>query len=476
MNPDNVCDAPIVTVRQVTVASSDGRLLAGPAEFDLAAATVTALVAPSGGGKSLVSRCLVGDLPAGVSMSGSATVAGAEVSTLDRRALRRLRRSQIAFVGQDPGSQLNPAATVERLLTELAHPDAPTVPELLELLELDPALARRRAAGLSGGQQRRVALARALSRMTPVLVVDEPLAGLHQELRAVIAHTLRRVAGDHRVAVMVTAHTAEAAALFTDRIVELPVDAPVTGVEGSSPAQRNNGGATALQAEGLRVTLGGTQILNGIDLSCRSGSAVGLMGDSGSGKTTLARALTGQVVADAGVVRLNDQPVSQPLRKRSRNDRLAIQLIPQNPLATLNPRRTVGATLRRPLAIRGGVPDLDRSVAELLSRVGLPAEFAGRHPHMLSGGQRQRVAIARALAYSPKVLVCDEITSALDPVASALVMDVLHREMVERDLAVLLITHDGALAREHCQNVVHLVDGSLVTAPLDNNPTTPRAT
>lgn len=476
MNLDRGGDRAIATARRVTVTAPDGRLLAGPADFDLPAATVTALVAPSGGGKSLLSRCLVGDLPADVRLSGRVTVAGADVTALDRRALRMLRRSQIAFVGQDPGSQLNPAATVQRLLTELAHPDAPTVRQLLEWVELDVVLAHRRANQLSGGQQRRVALARALSRMTPLLVVDEPLAGLHEQLRTVIARTLRRVALDHRVAVMVTAHTAGAAALFTDRIVELAVTEPAIGIAAPSRASRREGGPTALRVEDLCVRLGGNQILGGIDLSCRAGAAVALMGESGSGKTTLARALTGQVLADSGAFRLNDQPMSQPLRKRSRRERLAIQLVPQDPLATLNPRRTVGATLRRPLAARGDTAGLERSVAELLSRVGLPAEFTDRYPHMLSGGQRQRVAIARALAYSPKVLVCDEITSALDPGAGAMVMDVLHREMIERELAVLFITHDAALVREHCQNVVHLVDGMLVTVAAQETPTIPTAT
>lgn len=451
------------TVRALTISSPTATVLAGPVDLELAPATVTALVGPSGGGKSLVCRSLVGDLPPTLRLAGSAIVGGVDVDSLDRRGWRELRRNRIAFVGQDPGSQLAPFASVRRLLTELAHPSSPAVPELLAMVELDPALAGRRAADLSGGQQRRIALARAISRMTPVLVVDEPLSGLHEELRTLVADVVARLAAERDAAVLVTAHTREAAALFTDRIVELPTAGlPAAAQRVAAPVQP--AGAPALQVTGLGVTLNAHRLLDDVDVSCWAGSAVALMGPSGAGKTTLGRALTGQVRADSGEIRLAGRALRQPLRRRSRSDKAAIQLVPQNPLATLNPRRTVRDTLRRPLKAGDRTVDLERAVADLLRRVGLPADFAQRFPGTLSGGQRQRVAIARALAYSPKVLVCDEITSALDPAASFVVMDVLRQEMAERNLAVLFITHDAVLAEAHCATVLHMVDGRIGVA------------
>lgn len=450
----------VVAARALTITAASGRILAGPVDLDLEASTVTALIAPSGGGKSLVCRSLVGDLPAGTTLSGGPRVGDIEVAALDRRALRALRRSRIAYVGQDPGSALNPAATVTNLLTELAHPDAPSVAELLDMVQLDHGLATRRAVRLSGGQQRRVALARAMSRLTPVLVLDEPFAGLHQPLRDDIATLIRGWATDRRVSVLVTAHTTRAAATVADHVVELGAAAAPAPVRDAP--KRRFAGPEVLEVRRLTVTFGAHCVLDEAGLTLGAGSAVALMGDSGAGKSTFARALTGQVVADGGEIVLGGTILAQPLHRRSRSDKMAIQLVPQDPAATLNPRRTVGATLNRALRSNGQ----RGAVADVLARVGLADDFAQRYPHMLSGGQRQRVAIARALAYAPKVLVCDEITSALDPAAAATVMDVLEREM-DRGLAVLMITHDAELAAGNCVRTVRLADGRLSTDEYD---------
>lgn len=451
----------VVVARALTVATASGRTLVGPVDLDVDASTVTALVAPSGGGKSLVCRSLVGDLPGGTTLTGGPRVGGVEVAALDRRRLRLLRREQVAYMGQDPGSALNPAATVQSLLTELAHADAPSVNELLDMVQLEHGLTTRRAARLSGGQQRRVALARAMSRMTPVLVLDEPFAGLHESLRTDIAGIIRGWATHRRVAVLVTAHTARTARSVADRVVELAAAPTPPGPVRTTPKLRPIG-QNVLDVRRLTVTFGAHRVLDQADLCLASGSAVALMGDSGAGKSTFARALTGQVIADSGEISLGGTALAQPLRRRSRSDKLAIQLVPQDPSATLNPRRTVGATLSRALrssGSRGGV-------AEVLARVGLAEDFAQRYPHALSGGQRQRVAIARALAYGPKVLVCDEITSALDPAAAAMVMEVLEREM-DRGLAVLMITHDAELAAANCARTLRLGDGRLSTDECD---------
>jgi peptide/nickel transport system ATP-binding protein len=451
-----------VQARGLTVTSPRGRVLAGPVDLDVVQATVTALVAPSGAGKSLVCRSLVGDLPAAMQCTGGPAVDGANVGTLDRAALRRLRREKVAVVGQDPGSQLDPAATVGRLLTELACPDAPSVNRLLDMVCLDHELANRRAARLSGGQQRRVALARALSRGTPVLVLDEPLAGLHDELRTVVIDLIRDWAATHRVAVLITAHTCAVAGRFTDRIFELPVPGAAGAANDTIPpaARASVPDGIALEVRGLTVTLGGRRVLEELELACSPGTAVGLMGESGAGKTTLGRALTGQITADAGEIRVTGRILAQPLRKRSRAEKLSLQLVPQDPLATLNPRRTVGATLSRALQARDADRS-DRALGGLLERVALEAGLAQHFPERLSGGQRQRVAIARALAYAPAVLVCDEVTSALDPAATAVVMDVLTREMSAHGLAVLFITHDAELAENYCTQILQLTDGQI---------------
>ncbi|MFD7608450.1 ATP-binding cassette domain-containing protein [Streptomyces mirabilis] len=183
-----------------------------------------------------------------------------------------------------------------------------------------------------------------------------------------------------------------------------------------------------------------------------------------SGKTTLLRVLAGLQRPDAGDVTLDGQPVGATARRRSRTHHRRIQLVPQNPLGTLNPSHTVGAALARPLRLhralaKGQVSD---RVAELLEQVELPADFARRHPAELSGGQRQRVSIARALAAEPDFLLCDEITSALDPDTATAVMELLRRLRTERGLAVALVSHELHLVAAYTDTVHLLESGRLV--------------
>uniref|UniRef100_UPI001F0B073B ABC transporter ATP-binding protein n=1 Tax=Streptomyces neyagawaensis TaxID=42238 RepID=UPI001F0B073B len=219
-----------------------------------------------------------------------------------------------------------------------------------------------------------------------------------------------------------------------------------------------------LDVRGLCVVFGrrsDVPALDGVSLSVAPGAATGIVGASGSGKTTLVRAVVGLQPITAGTIRLDGAPLSTGLRGRSREQRRRVQLVTQNPLGALNPSRTVGAALGRPLRLHrrcasGAAPV---RVAELLEQVGLPAEFTSRYPHELSGGQRQRVAIARALAADPDVLICDEVTSALDTATAQSIMDLLVRLREERGTALVLISHDLPLIADRTDTVTVLDAG-----------------
>ncbi|MFD4911386.1 ATP-binding cassette domain-containing protein [Kitasatospora purpeofusca] len=179
---------------------------------------------------------------------------------------------------------------------------------------------------------------------------------------------------------------------------------------------------------------------------------------SGCGKTTLLRSLAGLHRPEAGSVLLGGEPLAPTYRRRSREQRRRIQLVPQNPLGALNPARTVGATLARPLKLHFGTPAdrCEERVAELLTSVGLTPEHAHRHPRELSGGQRQRVSVARALAAEPDVLLCDEITSALDAGTAEGIMALLRELRDDRGLAIVLVSHDLPLVSAHADTVLPL--------------------
>ncbi|MEU5759760.1 ATP-binding cassette domain-containing protein [Nocardia sp. NPDC047648] len=558
----------LVSVDRLTVLGTNGRELAGPATFRIPAGTVTALTGPSGSGKTTVMRALLGQLPsAQARATGTASVAGHDVLTLDRPALQRFRRRHIAFVGQDPGSALNPLLRVRALLREVA-PDAPesTLTDTLALVGLSPDYLRRRPGELSGGQQRRVALARALIRRTGVLVLDEPLAGLHGALRTDIAGQLAALARERSTAILLSGHDTALVHSIADDIVELgvvqvsvppvrttatagrtsgvvtepapglptatsadPVDAMAVGGRAehapvpdsgwsrpgsSDPARTAAAGgreqstgpdasarppngvavrrdepkradecepasnghtssvvvatddrppALALRAEGINASIDGHQVLADIDFALEAGSALAVVGASGAGKTTLARVIAGLHRSATGSLELRGNPIVVGANRRIHYGAGGIQLVTQNPRSALNPRRTVAQTLGRPLRRIGrvGRRDLARRVTELLAAVDLSADLAARYPHELSGGQRQRVALARALAAEPAVLLCDEITSALDHTTASAIMALLDRIRAERDTALLIITHDMALVAEYCPGLLVLDQGRI---------------
>jgi peptide/nickel transport system ATP-binding protein len=468
----------------LTVAAPDGRVILQDAELALHPGRVVALTGPSGSGKTTLLRALTGLLPPGTRRTaGRVEVLGHDVFALPERELRALRRERLAYVGQDPGSGLNPRMRVRSLLRELADDRSPkAIQALLAEVRLpdDGTLAARRPAALSGGQQRRVALARALARRPKVLLLDEPTAGLHPELRDEIGELLRHLAAEHHLAVALSCHDPELVELIADEVVELGTYAGTytgtypggtaatrTTEEPSEPQTPSTVLEPVLDVRDLRVTFGrrsDAPVLDGVALAVAPGSATGIVGASGSGKTTLVRAVVGLQSVTAGTISLDGVPLSTGLRGRSREQRRRIQLVTQNPLGALNPSRTVGATVGRPMRLhrRCGAGDVAARVVELLEQVGLPPEFADRYPHELSGGQRQRVAIARALAAEPDVLICDEITSALDSATAEAIMDLLVRVREKRGTALVLISHDLPLIADRTDTVTVLDAGRTV--------------
>jgi peptide/nickel transport system ATP-binding protein len=219
-----------------------------------------------------------------------------------------------------------------------------------------------------------------------------------------------------------------------------------------------------LTVRDLDAHYGASHALFRIDLDVHRQECLALVGESGSGKTTLARSVSGLHSDYTGQVRLRDDPLPQAARRRSRDARKEIQYIFQNPYASLNPRRTIGQTIGRQLQLfyPGSRADTGQRVAECLERVALSSSAASRFPDQLSGGERQRVAIARALAAQPSVLICDEVTSALDVSVQAAIIELLGELRRDMGLSILFITHDLALIRTIADRVAVMNEGRIV--------------
>jgi peptide/nickel transport system ATP-binding protein len=222
-------------------------------------------------------------------------------------------------------------------------------------------------------------------------------------------------------------------------------------------------GDAMVDVRGVSAGYSGNVVVHDVSFTVRKGECLALVGESGSGKTTISRAIGGLHREWTGSILLEGSPLKTMARQRSIADRLSIQYVFQNPYGSLNPRRTVGDSIARPLLIDGkSKVDSRMLVLEVLDKVNLPNSYANKYPDQLSGGERQRVAIARALVSNPQVLVCDEVTSALDVLVQAAIVDLLGDLRKQLGLAMLFVTHNLPLVRSIADEVAVMSEGRIV--------------
>ncbi|WP_328655670.1 ABC transporter ATP-binding protein [Streptomyces sp. NBC_00334] len=458
--------------------------------LSLPAGQVLGVVGRSGSGKSSLAHGLLGHVRPGLEVrAGTVRVAG--LDPFDRADARRLRGRVVSFLGQDPASSLNPAlriggqiAEAVRLRSSVKGRDGvrARVGELLLSVRLpaDREFRGRLPGQLSGGQAQRVALALALAGRPRLLVLDEPTSGLDPVLadgmRALLAEVLCQ--GDR--AALLVSHDPAWIGSVADDVIRLeagriagrgmPVAPPSVPRSRAAPGDGAHGEAARVTAAGpsvvgalsvrrLHAVHGRVCVLHDVSLTVPAGSCTAIVGASGSGKTTLARCLAGLHPPASGSV--------EWAADAARGGRGApVQLVAQDTRGALNPRESVGVALTRPLSGVGGLPGRAASdeAVRLLGPVGLDTDVLGRRPGELSGGQRQRVALVRTLAAGPRVLVCDEITSALDPETAGRVLDLLDSLRRTLGLTVVMVTHDLAVAATRADQVVVLDGGRVVEA------------
>lgn len=357
---------------------------------------------------------------------------------------------------------------------------------------------------LSGGQLQRACIALAMACDPPVLIADEPTTALDVTVQAGILDLLRSLTRDEGVAVLLITHDMAVVADVADdvavmrrgRIVEraavreifqrprheytrellaavprldsLRQEDPFAAVARESEAPAKATAEPVVAVEGLNVVYrNGRRTVHAVhdaSLTIAPGEVLGLVGESGSGKSTIAGTLTGLVPIASGSVRIDGVEVAGARRRDLLPVRRSTGVVYQNPASSLNPRRTVGASIAEPMLIHGGFdsPARRARVRELLEAVRLPAAMAERYPHEMSGGQRQRVAIARALALDPRLVIADEPTSALDVSVQAVVLDLLRALQAELGFACLFVSHDLAVIDSIAARTVVLSGGRVV--------------
>lgn len=440
-----------------------------------------AIVGESGAGKSLTARALLGLTPAQADVAVERLmIDGTDAIAFPEHEWRELRGAGIALVSQDALVSLDP---LRRIGAEVAEPlllhrivqgrvaRGARVRELLERVWMPEAArrARQHPHELSGGLRQRALIASAIAAVPAVLVADEPTTALDATVQARILGLLREIT-DSGTAVVFISHDFAAVRRLADRVLVMKdgrvvESGPVADVleNPQHDYTRQLIAATiheprvavareavpVLVATDLSKSFGGVPAVVDASFRVTQGQTLGIVGESGSGKTTLARMIVGVETPETGSLRWTGE--------------LRVQLVHQNPLGAFDPRWSIGRSLREGLEA-GGVPRAQRAgkVAELLAEVGLAPELADRRPSALSGGQRQRAAIARALAADPEVLVLDEPVSALDPSVRERVLRLLARLQQERELTMILVSHDLDVVGAVADRVLVMQDGRIV--------------
>ena len=435
-----------LVVEQLAVHAADGREIVAVEHLVARPGEIIGVHGPSGSGKTTFLRALLGIVPHGCRLCGEL---GAP--------------REVALVSQDQAAVLDPLQRVGAIVRDgRRNIKAEQVDAALTRMGLDPAVARRRPHGLSGGEAARVGLARALVGRPRMVLLDEPTSGLDGHSREVVIEALRELADEGAIIVLVS-HDPDLLDRLAARSVGLGAVAEGP-VRERAPGRVSQGG---LGARDLRVAApDGRVLLEGVDLEVSPGELVAVLGPSGSGKTTLGRVLAGLHPA-RGLVTLDGEPLSldgwewtpaRPLRQR-----LEVQLIGQDPRSALNPAHPLRAQVRRAARARFIDPAAaGRAADEWLARLGVDEHVADRRPADCSGGQRQRAVVARALVVEPSVIIADEPTSALDSSSRELVLASLEQTCAGGG-SVLVITHDPDVAAR-ADRVLTLRDGTVTGA------------
>jgi peptide/nickel transport system ATP-binding protein len=481
--------------------TAGGADIVSEVSFSIEPGQVLALIGESGSGKTTTALALLGYTRAGCRIrAGTIRVGPTDVRALAPADMPGFRGQRVAYIAQSAAASFNPShrlidqvteGVVVRGLLDRGSAEAKAVQLFRSLALPDPDhIGRRYPHQVSGGQLQRIMAAMALMSDPELVILDEPTTALDVTTQVEVLRAFRAAVRERGTTAVYVSHDLAVVAQMADTIAVLrggrvqetgpaatiistPSDPYTIALLDAAPSVHAVAAAPAapderivLEAIGLAASYGGpggVPVLQDIDLKIPAGAVLGVIGESGSGKSTLARVLTGLLPAVAGAIRLDGVEVAATVAARTKDELRRMQMVVQMADTALNPAHSVGEIIGRPLQFYGLARDGRKSrIAQLLDQVQLPAALADRLPRDLSGGQRQRVSLARALAAEPALLICDEVTSALDTVVGAAVLDLLAQLRRELGVAMLFISHDLNTVRTIADEVMVMYAGRTV--------------
>ncbi|MHA6265446.1 ABC transporter ATP-binding protein [Aliiroseovarius sp. CAU 1755] len=465
--------------------------------FDLEKGKVLGLIGESGAGKSTIGLATMAYGRGGVEITGGEVwVNGREILGTSLKDLRKLRGTEVTYVSQSAAASFNPAKKImEQVIEASIHAskfskkdaEARAIDLFTRLGLPDPeTIGDRYPHQVSGGQLQRCMTALALCPEPDLVVFDEPTTALDVTTQIDVLMAIKKAIRDTGVAALYITHDLAVVAQVsdeimvlrmgdmvehgtTDQIINAPKEEYTSDLvsvrsrkhEGKPPSDN-----PVLTIEHVTARYKGTNfdVLHDVSMELHAGQTLAVVGESGSGKSTTARVMTGLLPAREGQIVFEDRTLSADLKGRARDDLREIQMIYQMADVAMNPRQTVGTIIGRPLEFYFGMRGAEKHkrIDELLDDIEMGAEFKDRYPAELSGGQKQRVCIARALAAKPKVIICDEVTSALDPLVAEDILKLLHNLQKREQVAYLFITHDLATVRAIADSIAVMYQGRVV--------------
>ncbi|MDE0345219.1 MAG: ABC transporter ATP-binding protein [Boseongicola sp.] len=461
----------------------------------LAPGRVMGLIGESGAGKSTVGLSTLRYGRGGLRLNGEIWLNGRNIQTISPGQLRDLRGREVTYVSQSAAASFNPSirlmdqvieATILHKITSRSEARKRAV-ELFRALSLpDPEnIGNRYPHQVSGGQLQRVMTAMALCPKPDLIVFDEPTTALDVTTQIDVLAAIKTAIQHTGVAALYITHDLAVVAQVSDEILVLRhgkivehgtvqqiIEAPkedytraLVSAHSIPHEEQASTDSPVLQLENITASYGGkVQVLTDVTAEIHPGQTLAVVGESGSGKSTLARVVTGLLPPDKGRVLFDDQPLPPALADRSLEQLRELQMIYQMADVAMNPRQTVATIIGRPLEMYFGIRGAEKRkrVIELLDQIEMGESFIDRYPAELSGGQKQRVCIARSLAAKPRMIICDEVTSALDPLVANGILKLLLNLQTEEGVAYMFITHDLATVEAISDSIAVMYQGQLV--------------
>ncbi|BCH05302.1 ABC transporter ATP-binding protein (plasmid) [Mesorhizobium sp. 131-2-5] len=458
---------------------------------------VLGLIGESGAGKSTIGLSPMGYGRGGVRITGGEVILnGRDILKQGKNCIRKLRGHEACYVAQSAAAAFNPAqrlmdqvveSSLKHGLANRAEAERRAVALFRKLSLPDPEnIGKRYPHQVSGGQLQRVMTAMALCPEPDLIIFDEPTTALDVTTQIDVLAAIKQAIHATGVAALYITHDLAVVAQVADDIMVLRDGKTVeTGTAHRIIKEPKQAYTQALvsvhhiEHEEKQPTLkpilsvknvtaaygnGSLKVLKNVSVDIYPGQTLAVVGESGSGKSTLARAITGLLPPQQGEIIFEGRKLSNRLSGRTKEDLRQLQMIYQMADVAMNPRHTVGTIIGRPLTFYFGLKgaERDRRVKELLEEIEMGKGFIDRYPAELSGGQKQRVCIARALAAKPKLIICDEVTSALDPlVANGILRLLLNLQQIE-EVAYVFITHDLATVKSIADSIAVMYRGEVV--------------